>query len=130
MTGASDLSKEARGRQQFGGERPREVRVLLRRFHHPRFSQQKNEEAANGPCSIRSLLHVLKTTTCYRSQLEPENDARVVAEVALVVVAASKTVAKASQKKINLRRPNGDRFAQRDVESSTNDEIKGIVARG
>ena len=65
-----------------------------------------------------------------RSQLEPENDARVVAEVALVVVASGKVVAEASQNKVNFRRPNGDGFGQGYVESSTNDEIKGIVARG
>ena len=73
---------------------------------------------------------VEKTTIHCRRQLEPENDARVVAEVALVVVAFGKIVAEASQKKVNLRRPNSDGFAQGDVEPSANEEIKGIVARG
>jgi hypothetical protein len=79
--------------------------------------------------SIRSLLRVLKTTIHERSKLEPENDTSVVPEVALVVIATTKAIAESSQHKIKLCRPNGDGFAQRDVDSSANNEIPSIIAR-
>lgn len=44
-------------------------------------------------------------------RLEPENDAPVIPEVALVVVAAGEAVAKTSQHKIKLRPPDGNRLA-------------------
>jgi hypothetical protein len=78
--------------------------------------------------SIRSLLRVLKTAIHDGPQLEPENDSSVVPEVALVVIATSKAIAEPSQHKIKLCRPNGDGFAQRDVDSSANNEIPSIVA--
>ena len=62
------------------------------------------------------------------SELKPENDASEVAEVTLVVIAPSIRVSEASQHKIKLSWPNGDRFAQGDVDSSANDEVPGIVA--
>ena len=63
------------------------------------------------------------------AQLEAKNDASVVPEVALVVIASRKGVAEPSQHEIKLRRPDGDGFAQWDVDASANDEIKSIVAR-
>ena len=63
------------------------------------------------------------------SQLEPKNDPSVVPEIALVIVAAGKAVSKPGENEIKLRRPNGDGFAQWDVDSSANDEIPCIVAR-
>ena len=62
------------------------------------------------------------------SQLEAKNDASVVPEVALVVIAASKGVAKPSQHEIKLHRSDGNGFAQGDVESSANHEIPRIIA--
>jgi hypothetical protein len=63
------------------------------------------------------------------SQLEAENDACVVPEVALVIIATRKGVAEPSQHEINLCRSDGNGFAQGDVDSPTNDEIKSVVAR-
>jgi hypothetical protein len=63
------------------------------------------------------------------SQLEPENDTCVIPEVALVVVASGKAVSEPSENEIKLRRPDGDGFAQWDVNSSANNEIPSIIAR-
>ena len=63
------------------------------------------------------------------SQLEAENDACVVPEVALVVIARGEGAVEAGQHEIKLCRSDGNGFGQRDVDSSTNDEIKSIVAR-
>ena len=60
--------------------------------------------------------------------LEPEYDAGVVAEVALVVVALGKAIAKPRQHKIKLCRPDGDGFCHGNVDPSTYDEIERIVA--
>jgi len=60
--------------------------------------------------------------------LEPKYDAGVVAEVALVVVALGKAIAKPRQHKIKLCRPDGDGFCHGNVEPSTYDEIEGVVA--
>ena len=60
--------------------------------------------------------------------LEPDHNAAVVAEVALVGVAVGKTVAEPGQHKIKLCRPDGNVFGQGDIDSTTNDEIPGIVA--
>jgi hypothetical protein len=79
--------------------------------------------------SIRSLLRVLKTTIHDRLQLEPENDPSVVPEVALVIITLGKAVSKTSQNKIKLRWPDGDGFAQWNVNSSANNKIPSIVAR-
>lgn len=62
------------------------------------------------------------------SKLEPEYDAAVVTEVALVVVSTGKGIAEARQHKIKFRRPDRDGFAQRDVDPPANDEIPSIVA--
>jgi hypothetical protein len=56
-------------------------------------------------------------------------NARLVAEVALVVVAMGKVIAKAGQEVVELRWSDGDVFAYRNVDASANEEIKGIVAR-
>ena len=71
--------------------------------------KNKNGKAANGPrhCHPQPL-RVLKTGLPCSSQLEPENDASVVPEVALVVVASRKGIAEAGQHKIKLRWPDGD----------------------
>jgi hypothetical protein len=101
------------------------------RFNFLRLKQRKSEEDCEWipRFSIRSLLRVLKTKLHGRPQLEPENDSSVVPEVALVVVATTKAIAESSQHKIKLCRPNGDRFGQWDVDSSSNNEIPSIVAR-
>lgn len=85
-----------------------------------------------GPaiCHPQPPARVEKQRSHWRSELEPENDASVVSEVTLVVITLSKIIAEAGQYIINLRHPNGDGFAQRDVQSSANDEVKSIVARG
>jgi hypothetical protein len=62
--------------------------------------------------------------------LEPKNDSSPIAEIALVLVALSKTVAEPRQHKIKLCRPDGERFGHGNIDSSTDDEIEGIVARG
>lgn len=81
-----------------------------------------------GPAiSIRSRFRVLKTRFT-ATHLEPEYDAAVVPEVALVVISTSKRIAEARQHKIKFRRPDRDGFAQRDVDSPANDEIPSIVA--
>jgi hypothetical protein len=54
----------------------------------------------------------------------------VVPEVALVVVAMRKAIPKARQQVFELRWSNGDVFPHRDVDASTDQEIKRIVARG
>ena len=81
------------------------------------------------PIAIRSLLHLLKQRLISASRLEPENDTSVVPEVALVVIPLSEIIAEPGQHIIKLPRPNSDGFAQRDVNSSANDEVKSIVAR-
>ena len=64
----------------------------------------------------------------FYSHLEPENDAAIVPEVALVVISTSKRIAEACQHKIKFRRPDRDGFAQRDIDSPADDEIPSIVA--
>ena len=71
--------------------------------------------------------HAENTVPCF-SRLEPENDASVVPEVALVGIAGGKVIAEAGEHEIKLRRSDGDGFAQWDVYSSANDEIPGVVA--
>src|SRR5690242_9685122 len=90
-----------------------------------RLKRKKARRLRTGPAFFRPQPPRVETTT----KLEPEYDACVVAEVALVVIAARKGVAEPSQHEIKLCRPECDGFAQRDVDSSTNDEIKCIVAR-
>lgn len=83
-----------------------------------------------GPAIFHSQpLPRAENTIHFCSLLEPENDACVVPEVALVVIAAAKTVSEPGEKKIKFRRPNCDRFAKWDVNSSANDEIPRIVVR-
>jgi len=75
----------------------------------------------------RSLLTRMEGEASMLLLLEPDHNAAVVAEVALVVVAVGKTVAEAGQHKIKLSRPDGNVFGQGDIEPTTNDEIPGIV---
>jgi len=62
--------------------------------------------------------------------LEPERHARLVAEVALVIVATRKAVAKAGQQVVKLRRPEGNALGKGNINASANEEIKRIVAGG
>lgn len=49
-----------------------------------------------------------RTGSC--SMLEPEHNSCVIAEIALVIIAATETVPKPSEHKIELGRPDSDRF--------------------
>jgi hypothetical protein len=71
------------------------------------------------------------TSNTYRESiwLEAELDTGLVPEVALVVVAMLKAISKARQQVSELRWSNGDVFPHRDVDASTDQEIKRIVAR-
>jgi hypothetical protein len=60
--------------------------------------------------------------------LEPERHPRLVAEVALVVVATRKAVAKAGQEIVKLRRPESNALGKGNINASADDEIKRIVA--
>src|SRR5580692_7239106 len=62
------------------------------------------------------------------SWLKAELNPSLVPEVALVVVAPRKIVAKASQQIIKLCWPYGEVFAQRNVDASADNKIKGVVA--
>jgi hypothetical protein len=62
--------------------------------------------------------------------LKPELNAGLIAEVALVVVACCKGIAKAGQKIVKLLRPDGDLRGGRDVDAAADDEVERIVARG
>jgi hypothetical protein len=64
------------------------------------------------------------------AQLEPDDNSSLVPEVALIVVATREGIAKAGQQVVKLHWSDGDVFVDRYVDASTNDEIKGIVARG
>src|SRR5258706_4950706 len=61
-------------------------------------------------------------------QLKPKNDSGLVAEVALVVVAACEIIAETSQHIIDLCRSDRNVRTNLNVNSSANDEVKGIVA--
>jgi hypothetical protein len=61
--------------------------------------------------------------------LEPKNDSSPIAEIALVLVALSETVAEPRQHKIKLCGPDSDGFGHWNVDPTTYDEIEGIVAR-
>src|SRR5262249_16290533 len=60
---------------------------------------------------------------------EPENNTRVVAEIALVLLSLGKGVTEPGEHKIKLRGPDGEVSVHRNVEASPNDKIPGIVAR-
>lgn len=90
----------------------------------------KTERLRMGPAIFHPQpLPRAENTIHFCSQLETENDASVVPEIALVIVAAGKAVPKPGEDVIKFRRPNGDGFAQWDIDSSPNDEIPCIVAR-
>ena len=61
--------------------------------------------------------------------LEAVLNARLEAEVALVVVRAVKSLPKRVSKYVKLCRPYDEVFAQRNVDATANDEIERIVAR-
>ena len=52
-----------------------------------------------------------------------------VSEIALVVIAVCKGIAKTGQHIVNLCRPDSDVFAKRNVDTSADNEVKRIVAR-
>ena len=60
--------------------------------------------------------------------LKTELYSSLVPEVALVIVALREVIAKASQKILKLRWPDGDVFVHGNVDTSTNEEIKGVIA--
>lgn len=60
--------------------------------------------------------------------LEVELNACLEPEVALVIVACRKVIAKSSQQIVKLSRPYGEVFAQRNIDAPADDKIKGIVA--
>ena len=71
----------------------------------------------------------LREKTSILSLLEADHDATVIAEVTLIVVAPSESVAEPGQHKIKLCWPDGNVFGQGDIETSTNHKIPRIVAR-
>ena len=92
---------------------------------------EKNEETADGPRdSHPQSPAALENDDCCCSQLEPENNASVVTEVALVLIALGKVIAEASQHKIKLRRPDREVVANGNIEAPANDEIESIIGRG
>ena len=64
------------------------------------------------------------------SALKTELYSSLVSEVALVIVALREVIAKASQQVLKLRWPDGDVLVHVNVDASTNEEIKGIIAGG
>lgn len=60
--------------------------------------------------------------------LEAVLNARLEAEVALVVVPGRKVIAKAGQQIVKLCRPYDEVFAQRNVDATADDEVKRVVA--
>jgi hypothetical protein len=60
--------------------------------------------------------------------LEPENDATLVAEITLVLVAVCESIVKASEHEIELCRPDSNRFGHWNIDASTQDEGEGIIA--
>ena len=61
--------------------------------------------------------------------LEPELNARLVAEVALVLVSACESVAKPGKNVIDLRRAEGDGVRKRNIDTAAEHEVKCVVTR-
>jgi hypothetical protein len=61
--------------------------------------------------------------------LKREDDAGLIPEITLVIVAMSEGVAKAREYLINFCYPNGDGLVNRDVETPSNEKVKGVIAR-
>ena len=92
--------------------------------------EQKRNGCEWGPAIFHPQpLPRAETRFHFKSKLEPKNDSSDVPEIALVIVAAAKTVSEPGENEIKVRRPDGNGFAQWDVDSSTNDEIPCIVTR-
>jgi len=60
--------------------------------------------------------------------LEAELDARLIPEVALVIVACREGIAKTGQEIVKLYGPNGYLGGDRNVDPAADDEVKRIVA--
>jgi hypothetical protein len=65
-----------------------------------------------------------------RTRSKAELNARLIPKIALVVIASCEGVSEASQQILELRWPDGDMFAQRDVDASADEEVKRIIAWG
>ena len=81
--------------------------------------------------SLRSPFRCLVRYLVWLSRyfrLEAELNTSLVSEIALVVVAVCKGIAKAGQHIVNLCRPDSDVFAKRNVDTSADNEVKRIVA--
>ena len=63
-----------------------------------------------------------------RVSLETKLNTRLIAEVALVVVASGESIAEARQEVVNFCWPDGEMLAYRNVDAATDDEIERIVA--
>ena len=72
----------------------------------------------------------LRTYQWNQAPLETELYSSLVPEVALVVVPVGKVIAKPGQQVLELRWPDGDVLIHWNVDASTNEEIKGIIAGG
>src|ERR1700740_1531693 len=62
------------------------------------------------------------------SALKPEDNASVVAEITLIIIAAAKPVPKPRQHIVDLGSPDSDRFCQRYVQTSADHETPGVIA--
>jgi hypothetical protein len=60
--------------------------------------------------------------------LEPENGAALVAEITLVLVATCEAIAEAGEHEIELCGPDSNRFGNRNINASAQDEREGIIA--
>ena len=87
---------------------------------------QKPQRAA-APTSLRSPTITDLTGTSGNSKTELNTG--LVPKITLIVVAMRKVIAKAAQRIIKLCWTDSDVLAHRNVDASTDDEIKGVVAR-
>lgn len=62
--------------------------------------------------------------------LEPEDETGVITEIALVLITLCKVIAKPGKHIVELCRADGDRSAQRNIQTAPNDEIKRVIAGG
>ena len=78
---------------------------------------------------VGELPQSLALSSQFLPALEPKRHAGLVSQIALVVVAAGESGAKAGEQVIDLYWSKGNRFGDRNVESSADEKIKGVVAR-
>jgi hypothetical protein len=78
---------------------------------------------------MRVPFYLRLNSGCAYAPLKREDDAGLIPEIALVIVAMCEGVAETREYVINFCYANGDGVVNRDVGTPSNDKVKGVIAR-